>query len=136
MSDNNGKSAGNGNGNNIVKGNSGPVIGRGRGLYAVGESRQSEMNLSVRRTEELSKRGKFRDGVAFRENPNLLITRPDHVEESKLGKEGKPVQLLTNHFQLISNFDFKFLQYRVDFLPEIDDVQIRKVRRKFLIFYY
>lgn len=45
---------------------------------------------------------------------------------SAIGDCGTVIRLSANYFQLISRPDMHLLQYRVDFLPDIDHIGVRK----------
>ena len=42
------------------------------------------------------------------------------------GKSGNPQIVLSNYFELTNRPDMHLLQYRVDFLPEVDHIGVRK----------
>lgn len=42
------------------------------------------------------------------------------------GKDGIPLPLVANYFELISVPEFHLMQYRVDYSPEIDHMGVRK----------
>jgi len=56
----------------------------------------------------------------------FLRTRPDSLV-SKQGKGGKDCNLLANYFMLTGKTDWKLMQYRVDFKPELDETFIKKM---------
>lgn len=58
----------------------------------------------------------------------IYLTRPKEVI-SKSGTSGKPVNLVTNYFEVSQLPDFSFTQYRVDFEPSLD---IAKIRNAFI----
>lgn len=124
--------SGNGNGN----GSQIPTTGRGRGRAVTRDEfgysdTTSESEMERKRSQnkaEASKRGRSRED---RDLPPMLSrvdiarTKPMNVQ-TKQGTAGNAIKLLTNHFHLTLNKDFEFCQYRVDFLPELDDFRVRK----------
>ncbi|EHH20098.1 hypothetical protein EGK_02886 [Macaca mulatta] len=59
-----------------------------------------------------------------------------HVKDSKTGSEGTVVQLLANHFRVISRPQWVAYKYNVDYRPDIEDGNLRTIlldqhRRKF-----
>uniref|UniRef100_A0A2K5ZJ95 Piwi-like protein 1 n=1 Tax=Mandrillus leucophaeus TaxID=9568 RepID=A0A2K5ZJ95_MANLE len=59
-----------------------------------------------------------------------------HVKDSKTGSEGTVVQLLANHFRVISRPQWVAYKYNVDYKPDIEDGNLRTIlldqhRRKF-----
>lgn len=50
---------------------------------------------------------------------DIIKTRPESVQTKK-GKSGQPVSLLTNHFRLLKQPNWQLYQYRVDFSPPIE----------------
>jgi aubergine-like protein len=64
-------------------------------------------------------------GRRDREEDFVRRTRPETLD-SKVGKGGKPVQITTNHFNLVTKPDFRLYKYRVDMAPDVDYVKARK----------
>lgn len=133
---------GTGNGNGNGNGSQVPTTGRGRGRAVTRDdavfsdtTSDSEMGRKRRtenKTEDASKRGRSRDGRDFDKTKDaglsrvdIARTKPDNVQTKK-GTTGRAVNLVTNHFVLNLNTGFEFCQYRVDFLPELDDSRVRK----------
>lgn len=56
---------------------------------------------------------------------HIYTTKPENIE-SKVGKDGAPVKLITNYFRLLKKPDFEFNLYRVDFNPDVDIEGLRK----------
>lgn len=131
----NGSIGNGGNGNGTNGGNQTDTsvhipMGRGRGRGVVDEYAQRVTTTdseSAKRSEsenenDQTKRGRTREGRIIQE---LLTTKPKHVE-SKKGKDGQQIQVLTNHFRLNFNHGFEVRHYRVDFDPVTDDLRIRR----------
>lgn len=66
-----------------------------------------------------------RGGRAREFSSQLTRTRPTHAD-SKTGQSGTQVTLKANVFRIDELKDFEFNQYRVDFEPDLDMVNIRK----------
>lgn len=107
------------------------VAGRGRGRGAqrdtgfsdTSESEPEKSNNKRKQQEkvnERAKRGRSQDG-----RNRIVHTKPKGVT-TKQGTTGKFVNMLSNHFEIKPNLDFEFVQYRVDFAPEIDNAKLRK----------
>lgn len=60
--------------------------------------------------------------------PETIQTRPEKISagSGKCGSSGSKVQLLSNYFRLNQLPDFEFIQYRVDFEPDIEFAGLRK----------
>lgn len=93
----------------------------------------SDSEVGKRRPEskvDASKRGRSRDGKDLHpmlHRADISRTKPTSLGEiGKKGTAGRAVKLLTNHFQLQMKKEFEFCQYRVDFLPDLDDMRVRK----------
>lgn len=52
-------------------------------------------------------------------------TKPQHVV-SKVGTSGQPLNLTSNYFKMLTNKEWDIFQYRVDFVPEIEDTRLKK----------
>ena len=50
----------------------------------------------------------------------------DYLSPSKVGKSGKPVNVATNYFKLLTRPSWRLYKYRVDMAPEIDHMKMRK----------
>ena len=59
-----------------------------------------------------------------RDLPSELATKPAHVVDKK-GGTGKTIQLVTNHFRLMTKTNFGVYQYNVGFNPEIESKRLR-----------
>lgn len=59
-----------------------------------------------------------------RDIPSELPTKPAHVVDKK-GGTGKNIQLVTNHFRLMTKTNFGVYQYNVSFNPEIVSKRLR-----------
>ena len=59
-----------------------------------------------------------------RDIPSELATKPAHVVDKK-GATGKNIQLVTNHFRLMTKTNFGVYQYNVSFNPEIESKRLR-----------
>lgn len=60
------------------------------------------------------------------EQRNVVFTRPTK-EFSKIGIAGEPRQVMSNYFEVLRRPDMHLLQYRVDFVPELDHMGLRKM---------
>jgi aubergine len=107
-----------------------PVLGRGRGRSEriIGESRDLSEGGSKRPCQSTTgtsaiKRGSFRDST-FVSNA-IFRTKPDTVT-GKMGASGTKVQLYSNFFRLNTVNNFEYCQYRVNFTPDVDMLNIRR----------
>lgn len=75
-------------------------------------------------------RGRLREeggapGQHIQETTSVVATRPSRVSV-KEGREGAPLRTMTsNFFELLSKPNVHFLQYRVDFTPEIEHNRLK-----------
>lgn len=88
-------------------------------------SRDSDEERKTARTEpQIPKADR-----SFTRDPQATTTyktRPASVAESKKGSSGTPVMLQTNYFHLQKVPGWTLFQYRVDFVPEVLDMRVRK----------
>lgn len=131
-SDHKGAEKSNANDNKNADATEAHVMGRGRGRGLVdeygerivttdSESGHDKPSGSEQETK-IASRGKERDG---RQITEILTTKPTHVA-TKQGKEGQQISLLTNHFKINFNPLFKVSHYRVDFVPETEELKVRR----------
>ncbi|KAK0175566.1 hypothetical protein PV327_009306 [Microctonus hyperodae] len=59
-------------------------------------------------------------------NSDSLLTRPQHMKNSKSGTFGRKVRMQANYFKILSAPDWCLFQYRVDFSEEEDRMPVRK----------
>lgn len=120
-----------------------PTVGRGRGLGLLSSSSPTLVRgrgLGLLSSLSIGTRGGGRgagalalaQAVMARRNPTpepavakTYSTRPDTIA-SKEGSSGTPVSLSANYFKLNQNQEFEFNLYRVDFLPDTEDVRLRR----------
>ncbi|XP_046643892.1 piwi-like protein Siwi [Daphnia pulicaria] len=67
-----------------------------------------------------------RGASRFREQREaMIVTRPS-ADFSKLGRTGTELPVTSNYFELMKRPDMHLLQYRVDFVPDVDHIGARK----------
>uniref|UniRef100_A0A1B6DVK7 Piwi domain-containing protein n=1 Tax=Clastoptera arizonana TaxID=38151 RepID=A0A1B6DVK7_9HEMI len=85
----------------------------------------SQMTVRDEGSEQQVGRGNIR-GRRRINIENVLKTRPSTVDNKK-GTSGKSIQLTSNYFPLITKTDWCLYHYRVDYAPDEDQTNVRKM---------
>jgi len=104
--------------------------GRARGVPAAAEAPPSQqlaaMNIGAQAVTPVSSSRPANGGVRERGSRFAqIVLRPENLETTQ-GSGGRPVEMLTNYFELNIKNAQPFYQYHVTFLPAMDNIKLRK----------
>ncbi|KAF5291921.1 hypothetical protein FQA39_LY14153 [Lamprigera yunnana] len=98
---------------------------RGTGEGPGSESQFSSETSASDNTSQGVRRGTMRGKRPL--NEGILCTRPTTLVTKK-GSYGNPIKLCANYFKLLEKIDWCLYQYRVDFAPEEDRINVKKAQ--------